>query len=136
MKVVIDTNCLLASIPQKSEHHWLYLAFQASQFDWYVSNEIMHEYEEMVAFRFSATAAHFVLSRLDIAPNVIYAEPYFNWQLIESDPDDNKFVDLAVASQVDYLVTNDSDFNSLAAYDYLPLRCVTLNQFRKILNWI
>jgi len=77
MKVVIDTNCLLASIPQKSEHHWLYLAFQASRFDWYVSNEIMREYEEMVSFRFSEMAAHLVLSRLDISPNVIYAEPYF-----------------------------------------------------------
>lgn len=136
MKVVIDTNCLLASIPQKSEHHWLYLAFQASRFDWYISNEIMREYEEMVSFRFSEMAAHFVLSRLDISPNVIYAEPYFRWQLIENDPDDNKFADLAIASQVDYLVTNDTDFATLKEYDYLPLRCVTLNQFKQILDWV
>jgi len=136
VKVVIDTNCLLASIPQQSQHHWLYRAFQAGSFDWYISNEIMREYEEMVSFRFSATAAHFVLNRLDVSPNVVYAEPYFNWQLIENDPDDNKFSDLAIAAQVDYLVTNDTDFRTLADYDYLPLRCVTLNQFKEIIGWL
>jgi len=88
MKVVVDTNCLLASIPPKSEHHWLYLAFRTGLFDWYISNEIMREYEEMISFRFSVTAAHLVLNRLDVSPNVIYTEPYLKWQLIERDPDD------------------------------------------------
>jgi len=26
--------------------------------------------------------------------------------------------------------------NSLADYDYLPLRCVTLNQFKEIIGWL
>ena len=105
------------------------MAFQVERFTWYISNEIMREYEEMISFRFSEVAAHIVLNRLDISPNVVYAEPYFNWQLIEKDPDDNKFADLAIAAQVDYLVTNDRHFEVLKEYDYLPLRCVTLNQF-------
>lgn len=88
MRVVIDTNCLLASIPRDSEHHWLYTAFQTGLFEWFVSNEIMREYEEMVTYIYSPTAAHLVLSRLDTSSNVVYAEPYFNWQLIEQDPDD------------------------------------------------
>jgi len=49
--------------------------------------------------------------------------------------DRNKFADLAIAAQVDYLVTNDLDFGALNQYDYLPLRCVTLNGFKEILNW-
>ena len=135
MKVVIDTNCLLASIPQKSDHHWLYLAFRSERFIWHISNEIMREYEEMISFYFSDTAAYNVLCRLDVSPNVVYAEPYFNWQLIERDPDDNKFADLAIAAQVDYLVTNDRHFDVLKEYDYLPLQCVTLDQFKEILGW-
>lgn len=43
MRVVIDTNCLLASIPRNSEHYWLYEAFQGRLFEWVVSNEIMRE---------------------------------------------------------------------------------------------
>jgi putative PIN family toxin of toxin-antitoxin system len=135
MRVVVDTNCLLASVPQRSEHHWFYNAFKAGAFEWMISNEIMREYEEMVTFRYSSMAAHLVLSRLDVSPNVIYAEPYFNWQLIEADPDDNKFADLAIAIQADYLVTNDSHFTILKEYDYLPVRCVTLAQFKVVLNW-
>lgn len=27
MRVVIDTNCLIASIPKKGDAYWLYLAF-------------------------------------------------------------------------------------------------------------
>jgi putative PIN family toxin of toxin-antitoxin system len=135
MRVVIDTNCLLASIPQDSEHHWLYTAFQMGRFEWFVSNEIMREYEEMTSHIYSPTAAHFVLSRLDSSANVFYAEPYFNWQLIEQDPDDNKFADLAIAAQADYLVTNDRHFNVLKQYDYLPLQCVTISQFKEVLNW-
>lgn len=133
MRVVIDTNCLLASIPRHSEHYWLYTAFQMGLFEWFVSNEIMREYEEMTSYIYSPTTAHLVLSRLDTSPNVVYAEPYFNWQLIEQDPDDNKFADLAIAAQVDYLVTNDRHFSVLKQYDYLPVQCVTIARFKEIL---
>ena len=135
MRVLIDTNCLLASIPRDSEHRWLYEAFQKELFEWFVSNEIMREYEEMISYFYSPLAAHFVLSRLDASPNVVYQEPYFNWQLVEQDPDDNKFVDLAIAAQVDYLVTNDRHFTVLKQYDYLPVQCVTLARFKEILDW-
>lgn len=46
MIAVIDTNCLLASIPPQSKHYWLYLAFKEQRFEWLISNEIMAEYEE------------------------------------------------------------------------------------------
>ena len=95
----------------------------------------MREYEEMITHFYSPVASHIVLSRLDTSPNVIYAESYFNWQLIDQDPDDNKFADLAIAAQVDYLVTNDRHFNVLKQYDYLPLQCATLAHFKEILDW-
>jgi len=44
-------------------------------------------------------------------PNVRLATSYFNLNIITADPDDNKFVDCAFASNADYIVTNDSDFN-------------------------
>jgi predicted nucleic acid-binding protein len=62
MIVVIDTNCLLASIPPKSTHYWLYTAFKNQLFDWLISNEIMVEYEEKLTDRYSAQTANLVLS--------------------------------------------------------------------------
>ncbi len=133
MRVVVDTNCLLASIPPKSVHYWLYLAFEEKKFDWVVSNEILSEYEEKITDRYSELTADLVLSILSAAPNTIFAEPFYNWQLIENDPDDNKFADIAIAQNADFLVTNDRDFDILKALDFPKVRVVSLNEFKKIL---
>jgi uncharacterized protein len=33
MKAIIDTNCLVASIPPKNPEYWLYKAFRNKAFD-------------------------------------------------------------------------------------------------------
>lgn len=132
MKVVIDTNCLLASIPPKSSHYWLYSEFEKETFEWVVSNEILTEYEEKLCELYSELTAELVLSILSSAPNAVFAEPYFKWQLIETDADDNKFVDLAISSGADYLVTNDKDFNILKTLDFPKVTVVSLAEFREI----
>ena len=133
MIAVIDTNCLLASIPPKGNHYWLYLAFKAQRFQWLISNEIMAEYEERLASRYSEKIANIVLHTLTIAPNVIFGEPYFKWNLIENDADDNKFADLTIAGNADYLVTNDRHFNSLKTIDFPKLDIVTIDEFKTII---
>ena len=77
MIAVIDTNCLLASIPPQSSHYWLYEAFKSEQFEWLISNEILTEYEEKLIDRYSIRTANLVLSILSVAPNVIHLEPFF-----------------------------------------------------------
>jgi len=131
MIAVIDTNCLLASIPPQSSHYWLYEAFRAERFDWLVSNEILTEYEEKLTDRYSAETANLVLCILNVAPNVIFLEPFFKWQLVEKDKDDNKFADLTIAGNADYLVTNDKHFNDLKNIDFPKLNIISLDGFKK-----
>lgn len=57
MRVVIDTNCLLAAIPADSDHKWLYDAFLNEAFEWFVSTEILDEYAEMIGEFFSEQVA-------------------------------------------------------------------------------
>ena len=133
MFAVIDTNCLLASVPRQSIHYWLYLAFEQEKFNWLISNEILSEYEEKLINKYSENTAAIVFNILSVAPNVIYREPYFKWNLVEKDPDDNKFADLAIAGNADYLVTNDKHFNDLKMLEFPKLNIVTLNEFRKII---
>jgi putative PIN family toxin of toxin-antitoxin system len=132
MRVIIDTNCLLASIYPSSIHYWLYTAFKMEYFDWVISNEVLLEYEEKLEERYSAQTAHLVLNILSVAPNVIQSEPFFRWNLVENDADDNKFVDLAIASNADYLVTNDKDFNPIKKMDFPKLNIVSIGEFKKI----
>ncbi|HAI75084.1 MAG TPA: putative toxin-antitoxin system toxin component, PIN family [Microscillaceae bacterium] len=133
MKVVIDTHCLLASIPPKSTHYWLYQAFERCAFEWALSNEIMSEYEEKLAEKYSQSTADLVLNILSIAPNTIFAEPFYRWQLIVQDADDNKFVDLAISIGADYLITNDKHFNILKSIDFPKVSVVSLEEFKEMI---
>jgi predicted nucleic acid-binding protein len=67
MRVVIDTNCLLASIPPKGAYYWLYEAFEQERFEWDISNEILTEYDEKISERYSSRTAHLVLTVLTFA---------------------------------------------------------------------
>jgi putative PIN family toxin of toxin-antitoxin system len=134
MRVVIDTNCLIASIPPKNEEFWLYRFFAARRFTWVVSTEILNEYAESLANFYSPETAELVLHLLLSAPNVELAEPFFRWTLIADDPDDNKFSDLALSTNAHYLISNDRHFRVLKMVKFPPLKVLTLKQFKKALN--
>lgn len=135
MKVVIDTNCLIASIPPKNPEYWLYLAFKNKDFEWIISSEIMLEYEELLTNFYSAQTANLVLTLLSLAQNVVFTEPFINWNLIQDDPDDNKFSDLAISANVHYLVTNDKHFDVLKTLPFPTVSVVSLSEFQSILGY-
>ncbi len=135
MRAVIDTNCLIPSIPRKNPEYWLYLAFREKAFEWVVSNEIMFEYEEQLGKFYSQLTADLVTNILLTASNTIRLEPFIRWQLIKNDPDDDKFADLAISSNAHYLVTNDHDFNVLKTLPFPTVKVVSLEEFQKILGY-
>ena len=135
MNVIIDTNCLIPSIPPKNPEYWLYLAFKKKAFNWVISNEILLEYEEQLGEFYSPFTADLVLNILLTASNVMRSEPFINWQLIISDPDDNKFADLAISTNAQYLVTNDHHFDVLKTLPFPTVKVVSLNEFKEILGF-
>ena len=52
--------------------------------------------------------------------NIRYVDPQFRFSVISSDPDDNKFCDCAVASEADFVVSEDNHFESLKTAGYKP----------------
>jgi predicted nucleic acid-binding protein len=62
MRVVIDTNCLIASIPKQSINYWLYLAFRDEAFTWVVSTEILNEYYEKLTEFYSPATAEIIIT--------------------------------------------------------------------------
>ena len=51
--------------------------------------------------------------------------------LIQADPDDNKFVDCAVCGNAEYIVSNDSHFRILSEIDWPKLQLVTIQEYVK-----
>ncbi len=133
MKVVIDTNCLLASIPPKGSGYWLYEAFNLGKFIWVVSTEILLEYYEMIIDRYSKTAADLVIELMLTKSNIQMSESSFVLNLIEDDPDDNKFANLALSVGASLLVSNDRHFDIFNNIDFPPLKVVKLDEFKTIL---
>ncbi len=134
MRVVIDTNCLIASIPKNGDAYWLYLAFADEAFTWVVSTEILNEYYEKLSEFYSPQTAEIAITVLLAAQNTELAEPYFVYNFIENDPDDNKFSNLAISTNAQYLVSNDKHFKVFKKIDFPPLSVVKLEEFRKILR--
>jgi predicted nucleic acid-binding protein len=66
--------------------------------------------------------------------NVTLQEPFYKWNLIENDPDDNKFVDLAIACGADYLITEDKHFQPLKKLEFPKLQIRRLSEFKKIIT--
>ena len=112
-KLVLDTNVLLKTINRNNFEFFIYKSFIEHKFDWIVSNEILTEYEEVLSNFCSTKTANLVLEILCNASNVIFTEPYFQWDIIKIDPDDNKFSDLAISSNAEYLITFDKHFDIL-----------------------
>jgi uncharacterized protein len=135
MKVIVDTNCLIPSIPRKNPEYWLYLAFKQKAFEWVISNEILLEYEEQLIDFYSTRTSELVLNIFLTASNVVFAEPYIRWNLITNDPDDNKFADLAISANVRYLITNDHHFNVLKTLPFPTVTVVSLTEFQKIMGY-
>ena len=57
----------------------------------------------------------------------------FRFNLIEADPDYNKFVDCAIASDADFIITNNRHFNILETIPFPKVEILTLQAFQKIL---
>ncbi len=135
MRLVIDTNCLLASVPRKSQYRWLYDAVLNGQVDLIVTTDILLEYEEQLSLFYAPDYAEYILSTLINLPNLVPVNPlHFYWIMVENDPDDNKFVDTAIAANADYIVTNDRHFNILKTAGFPVVNCIRLQDFQAVLN--
>lgn len=112
--IALDTNALVQSIPTRGRFRPIIEGFDAGRFRLVVSSEILLEYEEILKAIGGPTAwSAFESLLIARAGFVRRVEPTFFWKAIVHDPDDDKFVDAAVAGDADWIVTEDSHYNVL-----------------------
>lgn len=134
MRVVIDTNCSMVSIPKISVSRWLFDAVLDGTIEVGVTTDILEEYEEIIdIFYQSPELAANVVKTILNRDNVFAVSPYYFWYLISDDADDNKFVDCAVACSADYIITEDGHFRALDNVEFPKVRRLTRSQFKQIL---
>lgn len=132
--VVLDTNVFLVSLAPQSEYSIIFDALIEERFQLVVSTEIINEYEEIIGKRYDDQTVKDIFELFLSLPNIIRQEVYFKWNIINVDKDDNKFIDIAIASNADYLVTNDKHFNILEQIEFPKLHRVKAEEFINFLN--
>jgi putative PIN family toxin of toxin-antitoxin system len=134
MKIVLDTNVLLVSFAKKSPFRPIFDSFLKEQITLCVSTEILLEYEEIIGRHLGEKLASNVLQLIENAPNVEWITNYYRWELVEVDPDDNKFVDCAIACNAKYLVSNDRHFQFLTEIDFPKVALLSAEEFIELLK--
>ena len=129
--IVLDTNSLLVCFSKRSSVHAVWTAFLEQRYNLCISNEIIHEYEEIIARKTSPEFAEKLIFIILNRDNTIFVNPTFRFNLIIADPDDNKFVDCAIASNADYIVSQDTHFEVLKKIDFPKINVIRVEDFLK-----
>jgi len=134
MRIVLDSNVLLVALGKHSRYKLIWQAFVKGLYKVVVSEDILHEYEEILIEHAAPGIADLVLESFVESPDVIYQRIFYNWNAILVDPDDNKFFDAAVAGNTDFLVTNDAHFNEAKKLEFPVVNIINADKFLEILK--
>ena len=127
-RLVLDTNCLIQCIARRSPYHAIWLSLLDGRNKLCVSNEILEEYEEILELKASHAFATLAVSVIINNPHTVFVTPYFHFNLITADPDDNKFVDCAVAGNAKFIVTEDHHYDILRQVDFPKVNFIKLDE--------
>lgn len=92
-------------------------------------NEILEEYIEILQRLTDNETAEYVVKTILNSPFVELITPFYHFNLITVDPDDNKFVDCAISANAHYIVTNDHHYDVLKDIDFPKVNIVNIQQF-------
>ena len=131
--IVLDTNCLLQALPSKSPYHKLWTEVLDGKISLCVNTDILEEYEEVLGHKASPEIAHNVVEAIVNLTTTTMQNTYVHFELLPADSDDNKFVDCAVASDAEYIVTNDKHFNPLKSISWPKVEVIKIAEFIKLI---
>lgn len=129
MRVVLDTNIIIVSLPSRSPYHQIFTSLVENKFELVVSNSILLEYQEIIQRKYSVRTANIFIELLGELQNVDFIDPPFKWNLITLDEDDNKFTDCSVAGYANFLVTEDRHFDILKTIEFPKIHTLSVDEF-------
>ena len=132
-RLVLDTNSLMQCVSRRSAYHELWLSFFDGRNILCVTNEILDEYAEVLERYTTPLFSSLVLDSITGNSHTQFLTPYYRFNLITADPDDNKFVDCAVTANAKYIVTEDHHYDILHTIDFPKVDIIKLDDAMKML---
>ena len=131
--IVLDTNCLLQALPSNSPFHKVWTEVLEGRICLCVNTDILEEYEEILAIKTTPEIARNIVEAIANLSTTVFQNTYVHFELLPADSDDNKFVDCAVASDAEYIVTNDKHFNPLKEIPWPKVEIIKIAEFIKLI---
>ncbi|MCF0197431.1 MAG: putative toxin-antitoxin system toxin component, PIN family [Bacteroidaceae bacterium] len=132
-RIVLDTNCLLQIISRYGRYRFIWDDFLQGKYRLCVTTDILDEYHEILTQQANSIIADNILQAITNSPYTDMVNSYYRFNIITADPDDNKFVDCAIAGRAKYLVSNDKHFNEVKQCSFPHVDVMTLEEFASIL---
>ena len=132
IRTVIDANVLASALSGNSKYHWLIELLLEEQIELFVTNEILLEYKETLKTKYSESVAADLLLALNELPAVQNTPVYFRWNLIVH-PNLSKLVDCYVASNAEYLISQDTQMSVLGSIDLPRVNVVSIEEFAAVI---
>ena len=131
---MLDTNCLLISLSRRGAYYTVWKEFFSEKYILCYTNEILSEYEEILSQKMGWHIAGNVIKAIISRKNTVRLDVHFRFNLIQADPDDNKFVDCAIAANASFIVSQDHHFDVLHAIDFPKVELIGIDEFVSLLT--
>lgn len=128
-RLVLDTNSLIQRLPSRSRYHIVWNSFIEGTNILCVTNEILEEYIEILQKLVSVDITENIIKTILNSPFTEFITPYYHFELIQVDMDDNKFVDCAIASNAKCIITNDHHYDILMQIPFPKVVVKTIQEF-------
>jgi putative PIN family toxin of toxin-antitoxin system len=134
MRIVLDTNILLVILSRKAKNRPVFNSFLDEEYTLCLTTEILAEYTEIIGNHMGIEYVSYFMEIIDRAENILLVTTYYRWNLIYADPDDNKFVDCAIACNAKYIVSEDKHYKVLKNISFPKVEVIGIEEFAKELN--
>ena len=134
IRVVLDTNTLISALLFSGTASRLAPLWQSRRITVLVSKEILQEYLRVLAYPKFQLGDHEIraLVEEELLPFAETIRVRRRLAVVRRDPEDDKFLECAVAGRAEYLVTGDRDLREFGSYRGITI--LTVGEFLERMN--
>lgn len=131
MRVVLDTNVFISGIHWKGDSHKILLMFRNKEIDLIISESIIEEIITTLRnFKIILSEEDISIWKNIILENSLLVEPEEEIDIVKEDPDDDKFIEVAVTGKASYIVTQDNHLLKIKFFN--EIKILTPKEFLEI----
>jgi putative PIN family toxin of toxin-antitoxin system len=132
MKVVLDTNVFISGIFWRGDSERVLYSWFDNDFKLIVSKEIIQEIiEVLMDFKIQLPLEDILLWISILSINSEVVEPEEKINIVQDDPDDDKFIEAGVKGMARYIVTQDNHL--LKIKEFRGIKILSPKEFLKII---